>query len=76
MSYLGKKDLSLLERLLAKVSLVDESLAREGKKFYDKQSKKSKKGRKYFKEYMQDTRKADEIREARNRKAKEVWKIK
>ena len=37
MSYINRKDLSLLERLLAKVSLVDDGLAREGKKMYDRQ---------------------------------------
>ena len=59
MSHFSRKKLSLLERILAKVSLVDEALAREGKQLYDDEIKKAEKGRKYSKKYMQETRKID-----------------
>ena len=60
MSFMNKKQLSLLERLVAKVSLVDEELANEGRELYDEQQKKAVKRRKYYREYMALDRKMNE----------------
>ena len=57
---MNKKELGLLERLIAKVSLVDEKLAREGKDLFDEQNVKAVKRRKYFREYMALDRKMNE----------------
>ena len=60
MAYLNLKQLDLLERLVAKVSLVDEELANEGRELYDEQQKKAVKRRKYCREYMALDRKMNE----------------